>query len=57
MDLTNNALTRVPFSLGNGSDTTLFTSAQTSLFRGLPGWRLQEVWHQQLALHAPRPRT
>jgi hypothetical protein len=32
----NNVVDRVPFSLGNGSDTTLTKDAQKSLFRAFP---------------------
>ncbi|MBK9140480.1 MAG: hypothetical protein IPM17_17260 [Verrucomicrobia bacterium] len=36
MPLTNNVVDRVPFSLGNGSDTTSTTYARNNRFRGLP---------------------
>ncbi|MBK9138449.1 MAG: hypothetical protein IPM17_06750 [Verrucomicrobia bacterium] len=36
MALTHNVLNRVLFSLGNGTDNTLSTSAQKSLLRAFP---------------------
>ncbi|MBK9138095.1 MAG: hypothetical protein IPM17_04935 [Verrucomicrobia bacterium] len=57
MPLTNNVVDRVPFSLSNGSDTTLTTYGRNNLFLSRPRWRLQEVWHQQLGAPAYGPRT
>ncbi|MBK9139777.1 MAG: hypothetical protein IPM17_13595 [Verrucomicrobia bacterium] len=57
MALTNNLLTRVPFSLGNGTDNTLTTHSRNKRFQALARLRLRETRRRKLAEPAALPRT
>ncbi len=54
---TNNILNRVPFSLGNSTDSTLTPHSRNKRFQALARLRLQETRRRKLAEPAALPRT